>query len=513
MVKRLTYSCVAFFIFLSPFATSTSVKQTLVDTLEHYVEESEPGCAIAYGDASGTFFYEKGVLESGQSTLLTSTTPFITASTTKQFTAHLAILLAEREQLSLNDSSKQYYPELASKEKITIADLMNHTSGIPEHWSLFELQGRTLTEEYAQQDGLYLLENNLALEFTPGNQFSYSNGGYLALTQVIEKRSGKSINEVLNQYINQKLNIDAWYLDGTEQLPKVYAKGHLKRGLKFKSYLDHTYLYGPGNLVINATDFSKWARYLNQQLTEMPVYINAIAERAKNNHYFAGLYIASDSTGKTFFQHSGYYRNYTQSIVLIPQTQQYALALCNRADFRPGKVTHDILAKLGALKFEINLADYLLQRSEVLSAGIYINEARNDVMMINNEERKSYYYGKFVGSPKLLKAIDKDYWLIQLSTKKINIERIDKQSVLVSNPQNASLYKLVNQDFTKPTLAMPQQSYINAVIGEIEFTYARSGQINFIDSVGKIALQCSAEYYCWSEEGDVVVNVINKQKL
>ena len=236
MIKKLTYGFAFSLLLISPFATSTSVEQVLVDSLEHYVEANEPGCAIAYGDTSRTFHYEKGVLESGHKAPITATTPFVTASITKQFTAHLAILLAEKKQLLLCDPAKRYYPRLASKEEITIKDLMNHTSGIPGHWSIFELQGRTLTEKYVQQDGLYLLENSLALEFTPGTQFSYSNGGYLALTQVIEKRSGKSINELLNQYINQKLNINAWYLDAPEQLPKVYAKGHIKRKSSFEPF-------------------------------------------------------------------------------------------------------------------------------------------------------------------------------------------------------------------------------------------------------------------------------------
>ena len=169
------------------------------------------------------------------------------------------------------------------------------------------------------------------------------------------------------------------------------------------------------------------------------------------------------------------------------------------------------MSKLGVLKLTTLSADSSV--NDILLAGIYINEAKDDVMMINNKADNSYYYGQFVGSPKLMKVKEQDQWLIQLSTSQVNIERIDKHRVSVSNQQKTTKYKRINQEMSKPILAMPQQRYTNPIIGEIEFTYAKNGQINFIDSVGIMPLQCSVEHYCWSEEGDVLVNVINEQNI
>jgi CubicO group peptidase (beta-lactamase class C family) len=74
--------------------------------------------------------------------------PFIhMASVSKQFSAYSIVLLANRESFSLNDDIHKYlswFPDL--KEKITIRNLLNHTSGIRDQWQLLAIAGTRLDD-------------------------------------------------------------------------------------------------------------------------------------------------------------------------------------------------------------------------------------------------------------------------------------------------------------------------------------------------------------------------------
>ena len=513
MKKTLSSFLLTLFPFYG-FSTTLSVEQTLANSLEQFVANNEPGCSLAYGNPSNEIFYSKGILKTGSSDLINSRTSFITASTSKHFTAYLALLLVKQHELSLDGLAKDYYPQLATDENITVNDLMNHTSGIPDHWSIFELQGRSLTEDYRQTDALALLEENLSLQFKPGQDYKYSNGGYAALAKVIENVSKQNLNTLLDQYVNKPLSISAQFLEKPNSLPKPYAKGHIKTASGFKPFMGNSTIYGGGNLVINAQDFSRWARYLNQQLSTMPFYLYARHSSARFNHYFAGLYIENDETGRQFLQHGGYYENYTQSIVLIPDSQEYAVALCNRADFRPSNVLYEFLSAIGSLTFTSVQLPQDINEAKGLIPGLFINSEKNDIAMIIQEEGSFYYYGQLVSSPKLLKPVADNTWVAKLSTSEITLKLTGDNGLSITNRQNHYNYSpIAMKDTLLPIKATEVQKYTNPVIGEILFRFAHDGQINFVSSVGEIPVTCIDEGICWSEEGYIVVNVVSPNKI
>jgi len=500
-------------LIFSKTINATSIEQVLAKSLEPYIMAGEPGCAIGYGNEKEAYFYQKGVLVYGGNETISAKTPFLTASISKQITAHLALKLAKSKKLSLKDSIKRHYSTFDGDSKITLEQVMNHTSGIAEHWNIFELQGRTLFEKYHQQDGLALLEQDLLLEFIPGSQFKYSNGGYLALSQVIENISSNTLNQLLNKSVNTNINTRLWYLDDTKELPRDIAVGHVKGESGFKTFIGKSRLYGPGNIVVNSTDFSQWARYLNQSLVTFPAYIEAQNNSVKYNNYFAGLYMEEDLNGQKFVQHGGYYENYTQSIVLIPEWQSYAFALCNRADFRPSKIVYQVLEQLTPLKTIASPLKLKIKNDVFPETGLYINEQKNDIAMLFNQEGRFYYYGRFVNSPKPLVSIANNRWKVQLSSGTIEFEKTNKSIFRISNRQNVETYQRINQIQESEIDRKPYQLFNNATIGTVGFSFAKTGKINFINSVGEIPLQCNSKHYCWSEEGYVTVNMVSSDKI
>lgn len=118
------------------------------------------------------------------------TTKFRLGSITKQFTSASIFLLEERGKLKVDDPVKKYMPDApAAWDKVTIFNLLTHTSGIPSF---------TGFSDYASTEAIPTTPEKLVarfrakpLEFQPGEKWSYSNSGYVLLGYLIEKISGQ----------------------------------------------------------------------------------------------------------------------------------------------------------------------------------------------------------------------------------------------------------------------------------------------------------------------------------
>lgn len=121
---------------------------------------------------------------------LTDTTGLSIASTTKQFTALAVLLLAADEKLQLTDDIRRYVPEVPEfGQPITIRELLNHTSGLRDHWNLFDMAGWRISDVETQGDMLWLIHRQRAVNHKPGAEFLYNNTGYSLLALLVERIS------------------------------------------------------------------------------------------------------------------------------------------------------------------------------------------------------------------------------------------------------------------------------------------------------------------------------------
>jgi CubicO group peptidase (beta-lactamase class C family) len=125
---------------------------------------------------------------------ITPDSVFHVASVSKQFTAMSIMLLAHRGQLSLDDAVRKHIPELpAFGTPLTIRHLLSHTSGLRD---VFLLQGIAAPRDDGadQNDALVnILACQRALNFTPGTEFEYNNGGYVLLATIVKRVSRQSL--------------------------------------------------------------------------------------------------------------------------------------------------------------------------------------------------------------------------------------------------------------------------------------------------------------------------------
>lgn len=195
-------------------------------------------------------------LEEGKDNTIQSVFPI--GSITKSFTAVSIMQLEEKGLLSLDDPISKYIDGHVRGDDITIHHLLTHTSGLTREGKFLGEYGVPLNENVE-----YIAKNN-KIQFEPGEDFLYSNAGYIMLAGIIEKVSGESYNDYIKNNIFDPLGMDASRggIDNTyaEDQPIGYQ---IKTGepstMKIFNFMSIT---GSGNLYSTTEDMFKYSRTL-----------------------------------------------------------------------------------------------------------------------------------------------------------------------------------------------------------------------------------------------------------
>ncbi|WP_281231740.1 serine hydrolase [Flavobacterium gelatinilyticum] len=200
-------------------------------------------------------------------------TKFRLGSISKQFTALLIVKLTEEGKIKLDVPITAYLPDYPKEtgNKITIHHLLTHTSGIPNYTSAPNFMKEKARDPYSPADFVKTFWN-LPLEFTPGEKFSYCNSGYFLLGYIIEKTTGKTYEQYLQEIIFTPLKMVNSGYDHSDVILKNRAAGYEKQGKKIvnAAYLDMSIPYAAGSLYSTVEDLYLWdqALYTNKLLSE-----------------------------------------------------------------------------------------------------------------------------------------------------------------------------------------------------------------------------------------------------
>ena len=135
----------------------------------------------------------------------TPATRYAVDSVSKQFTAAAMLLLAEQGKLSLDDPLSKWFPELRTAAAVTLRQLLTHTSGIRDYWPQ-----DFLTPEMMRPTAVPALIDEWAqrpLDFEPGTDWQYSNTGYVLAGAVVERVSGETLFEFLEEHVFAPLHM------------------------------------------------------------------------------------------------------------------------------------------------------------------------------------------------------------------------------------------------------------------------------------------------------------------
>ena len=194
-------------------------KTAEVDKIFSWVKPGMPGCAVAASqDGKQVVNRAYGLADLERNVPITSDTLFDAASIRKQFVAAAIFLLVEEKRLALSDDVRKYVPELPNYgHTITLDHLLTHTSGIRDWVPLRNWANGDF-------DAWAAILRQRGLQFTPGEEWSYSNSGYVLLTEIVKRVSGMAFSEFARKRLFDPLGMKASiYVDDLRHVIKNRA--------------------------------------------------------------------------------------------------------------------------------------------------------------------------------------------------------------------------------------------------------------------------------------------------
>ncbi len=260
----------------------------------------------------------------------TPQTRFMIGSLTKQFTAAAALLLQDRGQLDVNDPLCKYWPDCpAAWAPITLAQLLEHTSGIPSFLELPEMLSYHL--KVHTPDETIALVRDKPLEFPPGTRKHYSSTGYLLVGRIIERLSGEPYGMFLRQHILAPIGMaDTGYLPSDFDIPQLaslFEKRPASEQIYSASPWSQTIHFSAGGMYSTVGDLFRWERALFGGHVLSPAAFTQMTTDYGNDYGF-GLGIGKLDVHRVY-RHLGIVEGFASSMSYVPDTQTTVIVLSN----------------------------------------------------------------------------------------------------------------------------------------------------------------------------------------
>lgn len=258
--------------------------------------------------------------------------PYQIASVSKQFTAAAILLLADEGKLSLDDTVSRYVPGITGGDRITIRQLLSHTSGLRDYWPQ-DYSFKAMATPTSPQ-GIVDRWAKAPLDFAPGTQWQYSNTGYVVAGMIVEKVSGQPLLQFLQTRVFKPLNIRA--IDQDKAVGPGFPQGYLRHALgpvRVETPAAPGWLYAAGELAMSAGDLAKWdVARMNRTLLpakdwatqEEPVKLTD----GSNTNYGLGVGVGT-ANGRHFVEHSGEAVGFLTENIVYPDDKAAVVVAAN----------------------------------------------------------------------------------------------------------------------------------------------------------------------------------------
>ncbi|MDM5152784.1 serine hydrolase domain-containing protein [Bacillus sp. DX1.1] len=241
-----------------------SVKQAMRDTLQLGI----PGILAKTSEGGKTWSYAAGIADLSTKKPMKTDFRFRIGSVTKTFTATVVLQLAGENRLNLDDSIEKWLPGVIQgngydAKQITIRQILNHTSGIAEYSRSKDFDLMDTKKSYTAEE-LVKMGISLPPDFAPGKGWSYSNTGYVLLGILIEKVTGNSYAEEIENRIVEPLELSNTFLPGNSSvIPGTkHARGYVQPDgaseLKDVTYYNPSMGRSAGEMISTASDLNKF---------------------------------------------------------------------------------------------------------------------------------------------------------------------------------------------------------------------------------------------------------------
>jgi CubicO group peptidase (beta-lactamase class C family) len=391
-MKTLLSAGIAVALFL-PSPTHAQDKTSEVDKIFNWVTPGMPGCAVA-ASQHGKLVVNRayGLADLERDVPISPATRFDAASIRKQFVAAAVFLLVEEGRLSLSDDVRMHVPELPDYgHTIALDHLLTHTSGLRDWIPLQDWAN-------GSYDAMTMILRQRTLNFAPGEEWSYSNSGYVLLTEIVARTSGMSFAEFARTRLFDPLGMKSTiYVDDLRDVIKNRALAYEPEGNRWRMDMRIGNERGGGALFSTAGDLVLWndalashrlGRFVTEKLEE-PARLG----NGRRLDYARGLMLGTNYAGRMVW-HGGGAAGYRSVLARYPDQGMSIAVLCNageRSDDRDGFAArvHDLFVSPTGIRPAPPAppASAVVEGLDVKSkAGLFFNESTGEPLrlIVNN---------------------------------------------------------------------------------------------------------------------------------
>ena len=310
---------------------------------QEYYKADGPGAAVLVAK-KGKIIYQKAI---GKADLeldvpLRPDHVFRIGSVTKQFTAAAILRLAEEGKLTLNDELTKFIPDYPTLGKrITVEQLLNHTSGIKSYTNMEAWDAQTRRKDFTPTELVDYFKSQ-PMEFEPGTDWNYNNSGYILLGFIIEKVSGKTYAEYIDEQFFKPLGMKNSYYGDVQPIIKNRADGYSQGGpngaYTHAEYLSMTQPYAAGSLLSTVEDLFTWTKAVHSGKVLKPeslkkAFTPYMLPNGYDTRYGYGWQIGN-LLGTATVEHGGGINGFLSILLYVPG-EDVCVAMLSNCDCSP----------------------------------------------------------------------------------------------------------------------------------------------------------------------------------
>lgn len=343
-MRKLIFSFVVVLLFLQSGAQT--VEQKIEELLTAYSKQNKLNGSVLVAQ-KGNIIYQKGF---GYRNAETKTpndvnSIFQIGSITKQMTAAVIMQLQQEGKLSVQDKLSKYFAGFANGDKITIENLLTHTSGIYNYTNDTVIMKNDVTRHYSQEEMMKLFKSYPS-DFEPGTKWNYSNSAYSILGYIIEKVEKKPYEKVVTERIFQPLGMVHSGFDFTDLSSPDKTKGYFSLNPQPvpAPIVDSTIAFSAGAVYTTVGDLYKWERGIYTNKILKPESWKSVFTPYKNNYGYG--WAIDTMYGRQITSHSGGIHGYSSHILRFPQDEVVVIAFDNSSSNALGAISKNVAAIL-----------------------------------------------------------------------------------------------------------------------------------------------------------------------
>jgi len=313
--------------------------------LSEQFKSGETGCAALVA-SKGQIIYKKafGMANLELNVPMQPEMVFRIGSITKQFTAVAILQLMEQGKLSLQDDITKFIPDYPTQGyKITIEHLLTHTSGIKSYTNVPEFAGYSRIDKTPEE--VIKIFRNQPMEFAPGTKWNYNNSGYFILGYIIEKASGKSYPDYIEENFFKPLGMTGSLFGSDTKIVKNRASGYQPGGdgVQNADIMSMTLPYSAGSIQSTVEDLFKWNQAVHSyKLVKKESLQKAFTEYklsdGKGTAYGYG-WMLKQLQGSPTIEHGGGINGYLTNAIYLPVEDVFVAVFSNSNGKSPDQVS------------------------------------------------------------------------------------------------------------------------------------------------------------------------------